>query len=120
MGYPHARHATFSELGAEENLHGFAVHTCPQQLACALGILPGGDGVPTIVDEDPCETDKAGHLCHLCQDAKAQLTQLINLAWSNPNRGEAEGPSFRRFAYLHGGPYTKRDRTDGIGLNNDL
>src|SRR5260221_14672533 len=39
MGYPHARHATFSEVGAEEHLHGFAMRTCPQHLASALGIL---------------------------------------------------------------------------------
>ena len=54
MGYPHARHATFSELGTEKHLHSLAMRTCPQQLACALRVLPGGDGVPRIVDEERC------------------------------------------------------------------
>ncbi len=79
MRYPHARHATFSELVAEEHLHGFAVRTCPQHLACALSILPSGDRVPTIVSEERCETDKAGHLRQLCQDWHGIRLQLLLL-----------------------------------------
>jgi hypothetical protein len=79
MRYPHARHAPFSELGAEEHLHGFAMRTCPQHLAGALGILPGGDRVPTIVSEERCETDKAGHLRQLCQDWHGIRLQLLRL-----------------------------------------